>query len=70
MELSRRQAEVAALVARGLSDKAIAHELGLNVLTVRTYVRDGAKRLPGASGAARSRLLLWFLNIVQDEKAG
>lgn len=69
MELSRRQAEVAALVAKGLSDKAIARDLGLSVMTVKTYIRDGARRIPGEA-AARNRLLLWFFNIVQEEKAG
>lgn len=66
MELSRRQAEVAGLVAKGLSDKAIAHRLGLSVLTVRTYARDAAKRIPG-EGQPRNRLLLWFFNMVTTE---
>lgn len=64
--LSTRQAEVASLVAKGLSNKAIAHDLGLSVLTVQSYVRDGAKRCPG-EGQPRSRLLLWFFNIVSPE---
>lgn len=65
-ELSRRHRDVAALVARGLSEKAIAHDLGLKVMTVREYIRDGASRIPG-EGQPRSRLLLWFLNISTDQ---
>ena len=47
--LSPREREVAALVARGLTDKAIARELGISVSSVRTYLR----RLAEKSGAHR-----------------
>jgi len=47
--LSPREREVATLVAGGLTDKAIARELGVSVSTVRTYLR----RLGGKSGAHR-----------------
>lgn len=51
--LSPREREVAALVARGLTDKAVARELGLSVSSVRTYLR----RLAGKSGVHRRAAL-------------
>jgi DNA-binding CsgD family transcriptional regulator len=47
--LSPREREVAELVARGLTDKAIARELGVSVSSVRTYLR----RLAEKSGVQR-----------------
>jgi len=47
--LSPRELEVAHRVARGLTDKAIARELGISVSSVRTYLR----RLAQKSGAQR-----------------
>lgn len=58
--LTERQAEVAALVARGLSDRRIAAELGISPATARQHVRDAAERLPGA-GPPRYRLTLYAL---------
>ncbi|MBL8346212.1 MAG: helix-turn-helix transcriptional regulator, partial [Rubrivivax sp.] len=51
--LSPREREVAALVARGLTDKAVARELGLSVSSVRTYLR----RLGTKSGVQRRAAL-------------
>lgn len=51
--LSPREREVAALVARGLTDKAVARELGLSVSSVRTYLR----RLAAKSGVQRRAAL-------------
>lgn len=42
--LSPREREVAELVARGLTDKAIARELGISVSSVRTYLRRLAEK--------------------------
>ncbi|HOL36369.1 MAG TPA: helix-turn-helix transcriptional regulator [Rubrivivax sp.] len=47
--LSPRELDVARRVARGLTDKTIARELGISVSSVRTYLR----RLAGKSGAQR-----------------
>jgi DNA-binding NarL/FixJ family response regulator len=38
VELTRREAEIAALAARGLTNQEIAHQLVLSVRTVETYV--------------------------------
>lgn len=43
--LSRRQLEVAWMVADGMSDKAVAQALDVNPRTVRTYVHRIAARL-------------------------
>lgn len=66
--LTKRQAEVAERVGRGMTDKAIARDLGISVFTVREYVRDAAERLQGHYGAGwpRHQLLLWFLNVRED----
>lgn len=63
--LTPRQAEIAAYVARGLSDKAIARETGLSVHTVRDYVAEAASRLPGDL-RPRPKLTLWFFSITDD----
>ena len=51
-----------------MTDKAIAEDLGLSVLTVRSYVRNAGKRLQGqyGDGWPKHKLLLWFLNIKED----
>lgn len=56
--LSPREREVAALIARGLTDKGVARELGISVSSVRTYLR----RLAGKSGAHRRAAVagLWL----------
>jgi DNA-binding NarL/FixJ family response regulator len=61
-ELTRRQAEVAARVARGLTTKEIAADLEISVETVRQHVREAAQRLPGPA-YPRFRLALWFFSI-------
>ncbi len=60
--LSRRQAEIAAYVAKGLPDKAIAAKLNLSVRTVQNHIRDAASHIPG-SATPRHRLTLFFFNI-------
>lgn len=63
--LTQRQTEVAELVARGLSDKRIAQELGVAVETVRSHIQEAASRVPG-DGRRRYRLTIWFLNVSED----
>lgn len=67
MNLTPRQAEVARLVAKGYSDKAIAREIGISPDTVKAHVRDAAQRVPG-SGRARFRLLVLFITTEQSAK--
>jgi DNA-binding NarL/FixJ family response regulator len=64
-ELSKRQAEIIQRVARGQSDKAIAHELDISVYTVRTHIERIAEKLPGET-PRRHRLLLFVLNVEPD----
>jgi DNA-binding NarL/FixJ family response regulator len=54
-ELSPRELDVLALVARGLSDKEIAHTLSLSVHTVKTHMRNILAKLQvnGRREAAR-----------------
>ena len=58
--LSPRQHEVAALVAEGKSNKAIARSLGITHGTVRQYLVRIAKRLPG-DGPPRWRIMAWYI---------
>lgn len=69
MELTPRQTEIAALVARGLSDKVIAARTELAIETVRVHIQNAATRI-GGSGTPRHRITLWFFNIQEEEKAG
>jgi non-specific serine/threonine protein kinase len=54
--LTARQEEVAALVARGLTNKEIAHRLGISRFTAETHVRNILERLGAAS---RSEIATW-----------
>jgi two-component system, NarL family, nitrate/nitrite response regulator NarL len=47
--LSRREREIALLVARGLSNKAIAHELRLSYGTVKIHVHKILRKLGAKS---------------------
>jgi DNA-binding NarL/FixJ family response regulator len=67
--LTHRQAEVAALVARGMPDKRIAAHLGLSVRTVQNHIREAATRVAFPEHATpRHRLTLFFLNIDFDSE--
>jgi DNA-binding NarL/FixJ family response regulator len=66
VELSKRQAEIAGYVARGLSDKRIAATLHISIYTVRRHVQEAASHIPGDS-TPRHRLTLFFLNITAEE---
>lgn len=59
--LTPRQQEIAQMVARGMSYKAIAKETGLSVHTVDNHIRQAAERLP-IEGSPRHRLTLFVLN--------
>ena len=60
--LSTRQAEIAALVARGHPVKIIAQETGLAVKTVQQHIYQAAAKIPGNT-SPRHKLTLWFLGI-------
>lgn len=60
--LSQRQAEILQRVAIGKPDKAIAHELGISIDTVRTHIERLAEKIPGAA-PRRHRLTLFFFQV-------
>lgn len=66
--LTPRQSEIAALVAKGLSNKAIARETGLAIQTVKNHIDGAATRLPG-DGRPRHRILVWFFSLSDEDKA-
>jgi DNA-binding NarL/FixJ family response regulator len=66
MELSRRQAEVAEYVARGLPDKVIAEKTGLAYNTVRVHVQAAAAKIPGNTNP-RHKITLWIFGISTEE---
>jgi FixJ family two-component response regulator len=61
MELTPRQMQVAEMVAQGKSNKAIARELGVSLLTVKAHIGDAACRIPG-DGRPRYKLIVFVLN--------
>jgi DNA-binding NarL/FixJ family response regulator len=63
--LTRRQAEIVELYARGMSYRAIATETGITVEMVKKHVQRAASRVPG-EGRTRERLTLWFLSLTDD----
>jgi DNA-binding CsgD family transcriptional regulator len=65
MDLSKRQAEIVERVARGQSDKAIAHELGISVRTVQTHIDLLAEKIPGPT-PRRHRLTLFFFGVEEQ----
>jgi FixJ family two-component response regulator len=64
--LTPRQMEVAELVARGRSYKAVAARLGISPLTVRDHVQEAALRIP-LPGPPKMRVVLWFLTLREEE---
>ena len=67
MELTPRQTEIAALVARGLPDKVIAARTALSIDTVRFHIQAAAETV-GGDGSPRHRLTLWFFDIIDKDK--
>lgn len=66
MPLTQRQAEIAERVARGLTNKEIAQDIGVSIETVRVHIREAAARLPGKDWP-RHRLTLWFFRVTEVE---
>jgi DNA-binding NarL/FixJ family response regulator len=60
--LSRRELEVARLVAKGLTNKAVAAELQLSVRTVESHVRNALARV-GLEN--RTQLAAWAHERIQ-----
>jgi DNA-binding CsgD family transcriptional regulator len=56
--LTDREAEIAALIARGLSNRAIAEELVLSARTVETHVANAMSKL---SFSSRAQLAAWSI---------
>jgi DNA-binding NarL/FixJ family response regulator len=61
-QLSPRQTEVVELVCEGLSNKAIATELGISHGRVRQQITAIGKKLPG-TGPPRWRIMAWHFRI-------
>lgn len=62
MKPTRRQAQIAAMVAHGLSDKAIGLRLNISPKTVQNHIQSVSKHMPG-EGSPRHRLTVWFISI-------
>jgi DNA-binding NarL/FixJ family response regulator len=56
--LTRREAEVMGLIARGLTNTAIAEEVGVSLNTVKTYVRSAYQK---AGVATRPQAVAWAI---------
>lgn len=53
--LTTRQRQVLALIDRGLSNKDIAHRLGITLKTVKNHVTTINDKIPGASRETRAK---------------
>jgi two-component system, NarL family, response regulator LiaR len=65
--LSEREAQVLGLIARGLTNQAIADELFLSVNSVKTYIRSGYRKI---GVARRSQAVGWAMNHGFTSRAG
>ena len=65
-DLTARQQDVATLVARGFTNKQIAHRLGISRFTAETHVRNILERLGAAS---RTEIATWAARRQQDQPA-
>ena len=57
--LSRSQLSVAALLSSGCTAGEIAQRIGCGVKTVRFFIAEGARRIPGDL-APVARLIAWY----------
>lgn len=67
MSLTPQEARVAELLARGMTAKAIAKELGCSTKTVRNHITNASRRIEGPA-TPRMKLALWYLE-EQDSDA-
>lgn len=66
--LTPRQQQVVERVGKGMSNKAIARDLGIAVGTVEVHVKRAAERIPG-DGRQRYKLMLFFLTSDEVQEA-
>jgi DNA-binding NarL/FixJ family response regulator len=69
MMLTPRQSEIARMLAREMSYKAISRELGISVRTVEDHVHDAARRINPATSRPCVTLALWFVRIHDDPRS-
>lgn len=62
MRLTERQQQVVERVGKGMSNKAIARDLGISTRTVEQHVFRAAERIPG-DGRQRYKILLWLFTV-------
>lgn len=65
--LTPRQRQIAGMLARCMSYKAIARELDISVRTVEDHVHQAARRLDYGTSRPRDTVMLWFVQIQRDE---
>jgi DNA-binding CsgD family transcriptional regulator len=61
-DLTPRQLEVARLLARGLSTKAVARTLNISPHTAKVHIQHAAARIPGP-GRPQVKLVLYVLQL-------
>ncbi len=64
--LTDRQRQIAELLSREMSYKAIGRELGISPRTVEDHAYEAAKRINPATSCPRVTLALWFVRIDSD----
>ncbi len=68
-QLPERQRQVLTLPAEGKTDKAIAHELGVALQTVKNHCTLLYRRLPRADvGSPRTAAAVWYLRFAAVDR--
>lgn len=67
--LTPRQLEIAEMLSREMSYKAIGRELGISVETVKYHVYEGARRINPGTTTPHVTLALWFVRINDSDAA-
>lgn len=67
--LTDRQRQIAEMLSREMSYKAIGRELGISPRTVKAHIHSAAKRINPASSAPHITLAIWFVRVHESDAA-
>jgi DNA-binding NarL/FixJ family response regulator len=67
--LTPRQVQIAGMLAREMSYKAIARELDISIRTVEDHVHDAARRINPGTPRPCVTVALWFVRLHDEGDA-